>query len=75
MKIESVQITFSVYLDIKIFEKFVDEVESFLNNYDIYVDNGKVTIVVRHNSDFGIDNQVKLLSHKAGKFLFRINLE
>ena len=50
--IESIRITLSLFMEILLFEKFVDSLDKFLQEYEEVNGEGKVEVTLKHNNDY-----------------------
>lgn len=51
-KIESVKFTLSLFMEILVFEKFVDSLDTFLQDYEELNDEGKIEVLLKRNTDY-----------------------
>ena len=51
-KIESVKFTLNLFMEILVFEKFVDCLDTFLKEYEDLNDEGKIEVLLKHNDDY-----------------------
>lgn len=50
--IESIKFTLNLFMEILVFEKFVDCLDTFLQDYEEVNGEGKIEVILKHNNDY-----------------------
>ena len=51
-RIESIKFSLNLFMEILVFEKFVDSLDKFLQEYEDVNGEGKIEVLLKHNSDY-----------------------